>query len=52
MEKSFLYKWRGWSADSKALGEAEGNELIDAKLPGDEMHGITNVVAAAKGGEE
>ena len=39
-------------AYSKGLGEAEVNELIEANLPADEMHGIINVVAAAKGGEE
>lgn len=39
-------------AYSKGLDEAEVNELIEANLPADEMHGIINVVAAAKGGEE
>lgn len=39
-------------AYSKGLDENEVNELIDANLPADEMHGIINVVAAAKGGEE
>ena len=39
-------------AYSKGLDENEVNELIEANLPADEMHGIINVVAAAKGGEE
>ena len=34
------------------LEEAEVQELLDANLPPEEMHGIINVVAAAKGGEE
>ena len=39
-------------AYSRGLNEDEVNELIEANLPADEMHGIINVVAAAKGGEE
>ena len=35
-------------AYSKGLDEAEVKELIEANLPADEMHGIINVVAAAK----
>jgi len=34
------------------LEEAEVQELLDANLPPEEMHGIINVVAAAKGGEK
>ena len=34
------------------LDEAEVQELLDANLPPEEMHGIINVVAAAKGGEK
>lgn len=34
------------------LEEAEVQELLDANLSPEEMHGIINVVAAAKGGEE
>lgn len=39
-------------AYEKHLSEDEVQELLDANLPADEMHGIINVVAAAKGGEE
>lgn len=39
-------------AYQKHLDEAEVQELLDANLPADEMHGIINVVAAAKGGEQ
>jgi hypothetical protein len=39
-------------AYEKHLNEDEVQELLDANLPADEMHGIINVVAAAKGGEE
>lgn len=38
-------------AYDKKLDEAEVQELLDANLPADEMHGIINVVAAAKGAE-
>lgn len=34
------------------LDEAEVQELLDANLPPEEMHGIINVVVSAKGGEE
>lgn len=40
-----------YAYDNK-LNEAEVKELLDANLPAEEMHGIINVVAAAKGGEE
>ncbi|MBR1742643.1 MAG: hypothetical protein IJ733_12415 [Lachnospiraceae bacterium] len=39
-------------AYEKHLDEAEVQELLDANLPPEEMHGIINVVAAAKGGEK
>lgn len=39
-------------AYEKKLDEAEVQELLDANLPADEMHGIINVVAAAKGAED
>jgi hypothetical protein len=38
-------------AYDKKLDEAEVQELLDANLPPEEMHGIIDVVAAAKGGE-
>jgi hypothetical protein len=38
-------------AYEKKLDEAEVQELLDANLPPEEMHGIIDVVAAAKGGE-
>jgi hypothetical protein len=37
-------------AYDKKLDEAEVQELLDANLPAEEMHGIIDVVAAAKGG--
>ena len=39
-------------AYDKKLYEAEVQELLDANLPPEEMHGIIEVVAAAKGGEQ
>lgn len=39
-------------AYNRKLDEAEVQELLDANLPPEEMHGIIEVVAAAKGGEE
>ena len=39
-------------AYDKKLDEAEVQELLDANLPPEEMHGIIEVVAAAKGGEQ
>lgn len=39
-------------AYDKKLDEAEVQELLDANLSPEEMHGIIEVVAAAKGGEQ